>query len=192
MKRIVIFASGSGSNAENIAGYFSKSDTARVTGIWCNNPKAGVIDRAARLGIPCHVFDRKAFYETGDVLHALEQEQPDLIVLAGFLWLVPENMIHAFPRRIVNIHPALLPGPGGKGMYGQKVHEAVISGGATESGITIHFVNERFDEGEIIFRATCPVDAQDTPGRLAEKVHALEYRHYPEVIDRLLGGDGRS
>ena len=189
MKRIVIFASGSGTNAENIANHFSASGLARVTGIWCNNPKAGVIERAARLGIPCHLFNRQAFYETGDVLQELLREQPDLVVLAGFLWLVPENMITAFPRRIVNIHPALLPGPGGKGMYGHKVHEAVIRGGAAESGITIHYVNEQFDEGEIIFQARCAVEADDTPDSLAEKVHALEYRHYPEVLERMLLGD---
>jgi len=192
MKRIAIFASGSGSNAENIANHFRTSELAQVTGIWCNNPKAGVIERAARLGIPCHVFGRKEFFETGEVLQALLAEQPDLIVLAGFLWLVPEDMVRAFPRRIVNIHPALLPGPGGKGMYGQKVHETVLRDGAAESGITIHYVNERFDEGEIIFKASCPVDAHDTPDSLAKKIHALEYRHYPEVIERLLhGSDGR-
>jgi len=189
MKHIAIFASGSGSNAENIARHFEKSEAARVSLIFCNNPKAGVIARAQRLHIPCRVFSRKDFYETDSVLQLLRDTKIDLIVLAGFLWLVPEQLIEAFRGKIINIHPALLPGVGGKGMYGMKVHETVLQNGASESGITIHYVNEIFDAGEIIFKAECPVGPGDTPETLAAKIHELEYKHYPAVIEKLLSAE---
>jgi len=189
MKHITIFASGSGSNAENIALHFEKSTIARVSLILCNNPKAGIIERAARLNIPCRVFSRHDFYETDTVLQLLREVKTDLVVLAGFLWLVPGSLIEAYRGRIINIHPALLPGVGGKGMYGMKVHETVIQNGADRSGITIHYVDEKFDEGEIIFKAECSVDPGDTPEILASKIHELEYAHFPTVIEKLLSAE---
>jgi len=189
MKHIAIFASGSGSNAENIARYFEKSGIARVSLILCNNPKAGVLARAEKLNIPSKVFSRHDFYETDTILQWLRDAKTDLVVLAGFLWLVPKSLIAAYPGKIINIHPALLPGVGGKGMYGMKVHETVIQNGATRSGITIHFVNAEFDEGEILFKAECAIEPGDTPETLAAKIHALEYAHFPSVIEKLLTRD---
>jgi len=156
-----------------------------------NKPDAYVISRAQSHRIETFVFRREQLYGTGEVLAVLNQKKIDFIVLAGFLWLIPASILDAYEGRIVNIHPALLPRHGGKGMYGRRVHEAVIDSGDEESGITIHYLNSRYDEGDIIFQATCPVEAGDTPETLAEKIHSLEYEHYPEVVERLLeGGQG--
>ncbi len=187
MKRLAIFASGSGSNAEQIATYFADRTDVDVTLIVSNNPKAGVIDRARRLHIPVLLFDRTTFYDTDKIVTLLQQQGIDLIVLAGFMWLIPASLVTAFPRRMINIHPALLPKFGGKGMYGHYVHEAVVAAGETETGITIHFVNEHYDEGQIIFQAACPVLPTDSPDDVAGKIHELEYAHYPRVVDEVLG-----
>lgn len=186
LKRLAIFASGSGSNAEKIAEYFANHPDIVVTLILSNNPQAGVIPRARRLHIPVVLFDRKTFYDTLKVIEILQNEHIDLVVLAGFMMLIPEAMVQAFPNKIVNIHPALLPKYGGKGMYGHFVHEAVVAAREPESGISIHFVNERYDEGDIIFQATCPVTPEDTPDEVARKVQVLEHEHYPEVVEQLL------
>lgn len=186
MKRIAIFASGSGSNAEKIADYFTGSADVSIDLIVSNNPKAGVIDRARRLHIPVLLFDRTTFYQTERITQLLQQQDIDLIVLAGFMWLMPAGLVQAFPDRIVNIHPALLPKFGGKGMYGHFVHEAVVTAQETESGITIHFVNEHYDEGAPIFQARCPVVPTDTPDDVARKVQALEHEHYPRVVADVL------
>jgi phosphoribosylglycinamide formyltransferase-1 len=186
MKKIVIFASGSGTNAQNIIEYFNKTVEKKVTCVYSNKKDAKVLDRAKKYGVPVVVFNRSEFYETSRILNLLLEEQPDLIVLAGFLWLVPENIIKNFPNRIINIHPALLPKYGGKGMYGMNVHRTVLENGEQESGITIHYVNEVYDAGDIIFQTTCQIDQNDTPELLAEKVHELEYRYFPGVVDKLL------
>ncbi|MFW5889802.1 MAG: phosphoribosylglycinamide formyltransferase [Marinilabiliaceae bacterium] len=188
MKNIVLFASGSGTNAENIALFFRTLPDAEVSCILSNRPDAGVLERARKLNIETKVFDREMFFTSRQVLDFLLDINPHLIVLAGFLWLVPGHIVEAFPRRIVNIHPALLPKYGGKGMYGERVHQAVIDNGEKETGITIHYVNEEYDDGDIIFQARCPVDTGDTPESLAKKVHELEYKHYPRVIYQLLKG----
>lgn len=186
MKNIVIFASGAGTNAENIIRYFSNEKKAKVVLVLSNKPQAMVLERAAALGIDSFFFDRKQFYETEEVLFTLQRRNADLIVLAGFLWLVPSRIIEEYKWRIVNIHPALLPHFGGKGMYGDRVHRAVLDAGCTESGITIHYVNERYDSGDIIFQAKCPVLPGDNADTLATRVHALEYEHYPVVISKLI------
>ncbi|MFC5409993.1 phosphoribosylglycinamide formyltransferase [Larkinella bovis] len=193
MKRIAIFASGSGTNAEKIADYFTDHPEVEVTLILSNNPKAGVIERARRgfgpdrkLHVPVLVFDRKTFYESERIVQLLQKQAVDLIVLAGFMWLIPESLVKAFPQRMINIHPALLPKYGGKGMYGHFVHEAVVASGEPESGITIHYVNERYDEGNIIFQASCALDPQDTPDEVARKVQVLEHRYFPEVVEQVL------
>lgn len=186
MKRIAILASGSGSNAEQIAHHFAGSERIRVHMILTNNPEAGVIARAERLGIPVTVFSREEFKDPDGVLKTLLSNGIDYLVLAGFLWLVPPHLVHAYQGRMLNIHPALLPAFGGKGFYGMHVHRAVIASGATMSGITVHEVNERFDEGDIIFQAACHVASDDTPERLAEKIHELEYRYFPTVIRKFI------
>jgi phosphoribosylglycinamide formyltransferase-1 len=186
MKHISILASGNGTNAENIIRYFSNDKNAKVTLVLSNRPQAKVLERAAALGVDAFFFDRTQFYETGEVLMMLRRRETDLVVLAGFLWLVPGDVIEAFRGRIVNIHPALLPGFGGKGMYGDRVHRAVLDAGCAESGITIHYVNEIYDSGDIIFQARCPVLPGDDADTLAQRVHALEYEHYPEVIAQLV------
>ncbi|MDY0102083.1 MAG: phosphoribosylglycinamide formyltransferase [Lentimicrobium sp.] len=186
MKRIAVFASGNGTNAEHIAKYFSNNDLARVEAIYCNNPNAYVIQRAAHLNIPLILFDREKFYGSETILRDLQSRKIDLIVLAGFLWLIPGNLTRAFSNRIINIHPALLPKYGGKGMFGMAVHEAVIDAGDAESGITIHLVDEVYDKGRTLFQAKCPVLPDDSPESLAEKIHTLEYEHYPEMIKKLL------
>ncbi len=187
MNKLAIFASGNGTNAQQIAEYFMKNETVSVSLILSNRKDAFVLTRAKNLDIPSFVFDRHQFYNTPDVLKILIDQKIDLIVLAGFLWLVPVNILQSFNNRIVNIHPALLPKYGGKGMYGDKVHQAVIDNKDKESGISIHYVNEVYDDGEIIFQARCNVDDRDTPESLAKKVHELEYKHYPEVIEQLVG-----
>lgn len=186
MKKIAILASGSGSNAENIAKYFSGSDYAEVSFIIANNPEAYVIERAKRLGIECAVVTKAQFMEADSIIAMLRERDIDFIVLAGFLLLVPAKLIQAYPGRIVNIHPALLPKHGGKGMYGDRVHKAVVECGDTESGITIHLIDEQYDKGTTFFQAKCPVLPTDTPDDVAAKVHALEYEHFPHVIEEIL------
>lgn len=186
MKRVVIFASGSGSNAENLIKFFHNSDNASVVQVLTNNPHAKVLDRCKRLKVSALSFNRIAFTQTEDVLNILKSNQPDLIVLAGFLWKFPENILKNFPNKVINIHPALLPKFGGKGMYGMNVHKAVVETKETETGITIHYVNENYDEGAIIFQAKCKIEASDSAEDVATKIHKLEMEHFPKVIDRLL------
>jgi phosphoribosylglycinamide formyltransferase-1 len=188
MKKVIVFASGSGTNAENIVNYGRKTGKYEVTHIAVNKPDAYVIKRAEKLGVPVFVFNRKDFYENRRVLDFLKKESPDLIVLAGFLWLVPQNIVEAFKKKIINIHPALLPKYGGKGMYGYNVHRAVKENGETETGITIHYVDEQFDHGDIILQKKVKVLPQDTIEDIALKVHDLEYVYYPKVIVKLLAG----
>ena len=186
MRNIAIFASGSGTNAENIIRYFSNKNGVKVSLVLSNKLQALVLKRAEALNIPSVFFNHSDFYDTGAVSDYLATYKIDFIVLAGFLWLVPGNIIEKYKGRIINIHPALLPAHGGKGMYGEAVHRAVIADHDPESGITIHYVNQMYDEGDIIFQARCSVDPDETPGSLAEKVHALEYMHYPRVIEELV------
>ena len=186
MKNIAVFASGNGTNAERIAVYFAQNPNISVRIILTNNPNAFVIERAKKLNLPVYVFNRDTFYQTEEVLQPLRNYQTDLIVLAGFMWLVPGYLIHAYPGRIINIHPALLPKYGGKGMYGHHVHEAVLKNREKVSGITIHFVNEKYDDGQIIFQKELSVMKNDTPDTLASRIHKLEYKYYPKVIERLL------
>lgn len=188
MKKIAIFASGSGTNASNIISYFSTVKTAKVEAVYVNNPEAYVIKRVKGTGVETVVFDRHDFYESGVVLERLQKTETDLIVLAGFLWLVPAEIIVAYRGHIVNIHPALLPAFGGKGMYGDRVHAAVIAAGLSRSGITIHYVNEKYDSGDIIFQQECEVLPGDTPETLAARIHQLEYKYYPAVVEGLLSG----
>jgi phosphoribosylglycinamide formyltransferase 1 len=186
MRNIAILASGSGTNAENIIKYFSNRNTAKVSLVLSNKRQALVLKRAEANNIRTVFFEHKEFYVTGKVLRYLALYKIDFIVLAGFLWLVPENIIDQYPGRIINIHPALLPSYGGKGMYGEAVHNAVITHKDKESGITIHYVNKLYDAGDVIFQAKCKVDPSDTPASLAEKVHGLEYLHYPRVIEEIV------
>lgn len=186
MKKITIFASGSGSNAENIIQYFLSKPEISVDSVFCNVAEAYVLKRAEKYNIPTFLFNREDLKNQEKVLQILQERQIDFIVLAGFLWLMPSFIVSAFPNRIINIHPALLPHHGGKGMYGMKVHEAVIAAGEKESGITIHYINNQYDKGDPIFQARCPVEAGETPESLAKKVHALEYAHFPRVIEEIL------
>jgi phosphoribosylglycinamide formyltransferase 1 len=188
--RIAILASGSGTNAANLFSYFQNHPTIEIVLLLSNNPAAFALERARLAGIEARVFDRKQFRDTPEVVQWLQERGVTHVVLAGFLWLIPANLIQAFPDRIVNIHPALLPAYGGKGMYGMNVHTAVKLAGETETGITIHDVNEHYDEGTILFQARCVVTPEDTAEAIAEKVHALEYEHYPQQIERwVLGGE---
>jgi phosphoribosylglycinamide formyltransferase-1 len=184
--RIAIFASGSGTNAEEIMKYFQHNSSVNVVLLLSNNPEAYALERAKKYNVPSRVFNREQWKSTECVLEWLTEKKVTHIVLAGFLWLVPTTLIKAFPGKIVNIHPALLPKHGGKGMYGMKVHEAVKTAGDTETGISIHVVNEHYDEGELLFQAKCPVDDSDTPVTIAQKVHQLEYKHFPSVIEQWL------
>ncbi|MFW5656714.1 MAG: phosphoribosylglycinamide formyltransferase [Bacteroidota bacterium] len=188
MSRIAIFASGSGTNAENLIKYFNENSESphRVVLVLTNNANARVLNRSKALNVETSTFSREEFYNSDKVLNLLHEKNCDFIVLAGFLWLVPPKLIKEFPNRIVNIHPALLPKYGGKGMYGMRVHEAVIEAGEKESGITIHWVNEAYDEGNTIFQATCPVDYKETPQSLAEKIHTLEYNHFPKIVEKII------
>ena len=186
MTRIAIFASGSGSNAENIFNYFKDNNSVEISLILTNNTKAFVIERAKNLDVKSHVFSKIDFLNTNSVLSILEENKIDLVVLAGFLLKIPENLIKAYPNKIVNIHPALLPKYGGKGMYGDNVHKAVVAAKETESGITIHFVNENYDEGKIIFQAKCPILENDTYEAVAAKIHKLEYEYFPKAIAGLI------
>ncbi|MDT0553322.1 phosphoribosylglycinamide formyltransferase [Urechidicola vernalis] len=185
MKRIVIFASGSGSNAENIFEYFKTSNAVKIVSFITNNPNAKVLDRAKRLGVESLVFNRSEFNDE-TLLGKYLQENADFIVLAGFLWRIPEYMVKAFSNKMINIHPALLPKYGGKGMYGMHVHNAVVENKENETGITIHFVNENYDEGAIIFQANTNVLPSDSPDDVAGKIHALEYEHFPKIIEQVL------
>ena len=188
MIRIGIFASGEGTNAQRFMDYFKDNGEIAISLIITNNPKANVINRAGKMGIACMVIDRNTFYNTNKVVDELK-EKVDFIVLAGFMWMVPENLIKAFRGKMVNIHPALLPAYGGKGMYGMNVHKAVVANREKKSGITIHFVNEHYDEGKIIFQEECPVSDRDTPETLAENIHRLEHEFYPKVVEKLLLGN---
>ncbi|MDX1470743.1 MAG: phosphoribosylglycinamide formyltransferase [Flavobacteriaceae bacterium] len=186
MKKIVIFASGSGTNAENIIKHFANHETISVVQVLTNNRYAKVLERCKVLEMSAFCFNSIAYYKTGHVKSHLLDLKPDLIVLAGFLWKFPKDILDEFPNKVINIHPALLPKYGGKGMYGKHVHEAVINNLEKESGITIHYVNENYDEGNIIFQAKCEVDEMDTPELLANKIHELEMEHYPKQIEELL------
>ena len=186
MKKLAIFASGSGSNAERITTYFSGNDSVSIELFLSNNPSAGVIERGQRLGIPTVLFDKKIFSKTNKIVELLQNQQIDYIILAGFLWLIPENLIKAFPDKIINIHPALLPKYGGKGMWGHFVHEAVVEAGDKESGITIHFVNEHYDEGKVIFQAKCELLPSDSADEVAQKVLVLEHQYFPVIIEKVI------
>lgn len=187
MINIAIFASGSGSNAEAIMEYFKGSDSAHVVLLASNNEHAYALERAKKFDVPAICFSKGDFNDPqGDLMRAIEARGVDFVVLAGFLWLVPSYMTDRFAGRIVNIHPALLPLHGGKGMYGDRVHEAVIAAGEQRSGITIHYVNEKYDSGDVIFQSTCPVTEDDTPQTLATKIHALEHRDFPQVISLII------
>lgn len=186
MKKIALFASGSGSNVENIYNYFKEKTDVQITKVYCNNRNAGVLERCNRLGIPFMLFSKTDFLKSNKVENDIEDNNIDLIVLAGFLLLIPEKFIERFKERVINIHPALLPKHGGQGMYGDNVHKSVVQHKDTESGITIHLVNEIYDDGEIIFQAKCEVNPLDTYSDVAEKVHVLEYEHYPRIIEEYL------
>lgn len=185
MKRIILFASGSGSNAENIIKYFQEKKTAEVVAIFCNNPNAKVLEKASNLQVETYVFTKEEL-NLGQVLLKTNQFQPDLIVLAGFLWKFPDDIVAAYPNKIINIHPALLPKYGGKGMYGINVHKAVLENKESHSGISIHFVNENYDEGAMIFQAEVLVENCQTPEEIAVKVQELEQIHFPIIIEKII------
>ena len=187
MKKIVIFASGSGSNAEKIILHFNKKKNVNVVGVLTNNPNAKVIEKAKKYNVPAIVFSKEELNE-GKVADLVNQMQPDLIVLAGFLIKFPDQIIHQYPNKIINIHPALLPKYGGKGMYGMRVHQTILDNNEKETGITIHFVNEHYDEGGIIFQKQINIEDCKIPEEIAKKVQQLEHEHFPEVIERLLDG----
>lgn len=182
--RIAIFASGNGSNAEEITRYFKNNPSIEVAMVFTNNPDAFVIERARNLQLPCIVFNRAEFKEGTFIIDELKKNRITHLVLAGFLWLIPSYLLKGFPDRIINIHPALLPAFGGKGMFGPKVHEAVLASGVKETGITIHLVNEHYDEGRVIFQGKCAIEENSTVQGIADAVHALEYKYYPPVIEK--------
>lgn len=184
--KIAIFASGSGSNAQRITEYFKDNDKVSVELFLTNNPQAGVIERGRKLSIPTLIFDKHTFSKTNKILELLKKLEIDFIILAGFLWLIPENLIKAYPNKIINIHPSLLPKYGGKGMWGHHVHEAVVANQENESGITIHFVNEHYDEGKVIFQSKCEVLPTDSPEEVARKVQILEHEYFPVVIEKII------
>ncbi|MFT4152943.1 phosphoribosylglycinamide formyltransferase [Parafilimonas sp.] len=186
-KNIAIFASGAGTNAANIIQYFSGSSAVAIALIVCNNAKADVLKIAADNNIPSLLIEKERFFRGDGYVPELQNAGIDFIVLAGFLWKIPAAIIHAYRNNIINIHPALLPKFGGKGMYGNFVHHAVLSAGEKESGITIHFVDEFYDNGKIIFQTTCPVYKNDTSETLAKRIHALEYKYFPKVIEEVTG-----
>jgi len=185
-KRIAIFASGSGSNAQKIMEHFKRSTEAEVALVLTNNPESYVLQRADSFEIPSHVFDRHEFYQTDEVLDLLKNLDIDLIVLAGFLWLIPENLLKEYPGRMINIHPALLPKYGGKGMYGDRVHKAILAAKEPEGGITIHYVNEHYDEGEFIYQAKYRIDKDDNLEMVKFKGQQLEHLHYPRIVETLI------
>lgn len=186
--RIAVFASGAGSNAEKLVRYFKTSAVATVTLVVCNKPGAGVLTVAEKEGVPTLLIDKDRFFRGDAFLPELQKRDVGFLVLAGFLWKIPQTLIEAYPRRIVNVHPALLPKYGGKGMYGQYVHEAVLQAGEVESGITVHYVDERYDNGDIIFQTACPVLPTDGPADVAQRIHQLEHLHYPRVVEEVVGG----
>lgn len=186
MTIIAVFASGAGSNAEKIIQHFKAHLSIRVGLIVCNRPGAGALTIAAQENIPVLMVEKERFFQGDAYLPLLREHRIGFIVLAGFLWKVPEVLVTAFPRRIVNIHPALLPRHGGKGMYGARVHAAVKEAGDPETGITIHYVDEHYDNGDIIFQTSCPVEPADDPESLAEKVHKLEHRYFPKIIEEVI------
>ena len=186
MKRIVIFASGSGSNAENIIKYFQKNNLAKVTLVLSNKSTANVLDRAKKLSVPSETFNKSELINSDRIASILRRESPDLIVLAGFLLKFPKIILKDFPNKVINIHPALLPKYGGKGMYGMLVHESVVKNKESESGITIHYVNENYDEGAIIFQKSFQLSENDTSESVAHKIHELEYEFLPKVIEEIL------
>ena len=186
LKHLAIFASGAGSNAQQIINYFRDSILAKIVLIVCNKPGAGVISIAEQANLPVLQIEKERFFNGDAYLPEFQKTSTDLIVLAGFLWKIPQILIDEYPRRIINIHPALLPKYGGKGMYGQYVHEAIINAGEVESGITIHYVDEHYDNGDIIFQTACPILEKDTAEILANRIHKLEHLHYPIVIAEIL------
>jgi phosphoribosylglycinamide formyltransferase-1 len=188
MKRLSIFVSGNGTNLQRIAEYFADNKDVEIANVVCNNPKAYSIERAKKLGIPLHMITREDFKSEAFVKE-LQDLGIDLIVLAGFLWKLPENLVKAFPKKIVNIHPALLPKYGGKGFYGEHVHEAVVAAKEAQSGITVHYVNELYDSGEIILQARVSLDENETPDSLAAKIHQLEQAYFPVAIEQVLFSD---
>ncbi len=188
MIKLAIFASGNGSNAQNIVEYFKNNNEINIEAILSNKIDAYVLERAKNLDIPSFTFNRNEFYNSESVLDILKEKEIDFIVLAGFLWLIPDYLTRYYPNKIINIHPALLPKFGGKGMYGDHVHHAVYNHKEKETGITIHYVNERYDEGEIIFQAKTGINADDTPDTIAKKVHALEYKHFPRILEKIFLG----
>jgi len=185
MKKIVVFASGSGTNAENIIKYFAKTKTGNVVAVFTNNRNAGVLERAKTYELPAKIFSKEQLFE-GEVLRKLNEIQPDLIVLAGFLLKLPANIIAAYPDKIINIHPALLPKYGGTGMYGMHIHKAIVANKENETGITIHFVNENYDEGNIIFQQNVVLAGDETAEEVANKIHDLEQKYFPTVIEEIL------
>lgn len=185
MKNIAIFASGEGTNAQNIIDYFKASKQLKVALVVSNKATANVLNRARNAGIPTLLINRTDFYESGATIRMLKAAQIDFIILAGFLWMIPPDLIRAYPNKMINIHPALLPKYGGKGMYGMHVHKAVVEAGETESGISIHYVNEHYDEGEIIEQHRCTINRDDTPETLAAKIHQLEYDFFPKAIEKV-------
>lgn len=186
MKQIAIFASGTGTNSRRIIDHFRHHPDIRVSLIVCNRPGAGVLDIAARENIPQLMLDKEKFFRGNAYVDELREKCIDFLVLAGFLWKIPAALVAAFRGRIINIHPALLPKYGGKGMYGQRVHEAVITAGDLQTGITIHYVDELYDHGQVIFQAVCAVEPTDTPETLAQKVHQLEWAHFPNIIEEVI------
>lgn len=185
MKKIVLFASGSGTNVENIIVHHKTKSQNNVVGVFTNNPHAKVIERAQKHQVKTFIFSKEELLQEV-VWNELKQINPDLIVLAGFLLKFPEHIIREFPNKIINIHPALLPKFGGKGMYGMNVHKAVLENKEKETGITIHYVNEQYDEGGIIFQQSVNIEKCTTPEQVAEKVHELEQKYFPKIIDQLL------
>lgn len=186
IKHIAIFASGTGTNAVNICNYFLNHETIKVSALVCNKPKAKVLENTKAFQLKVFLIDKKDFKHPEKLIEQLQNEAIDLLVLAGFLWLIPKALIKAFPNKIINLHPALLPNYGGKGMYGSKVHETVLVNKERESGITIHYVNEAYDEGGIIFQAKTNILDNETVETLSQKIHQLEYRHFPKIIEQLL------
>ena len=185
---LALLASGNGTNVQRICEYFCGNERIRPVVLFCNNPKAGVLERAANLGLPVVMVNRKKLADREFILEALRRHQVNALVLAGFLALVPPFLVEEYSGHIYNIHPALLPKFGGKGMYGMHVHEAVVAAGEKESGITVHLVNECYDQGEILFQASCPVEPEDTAQDVAQKIHSLEQRYFPQVLEYALSG----
>ena len=188
MKNIALFASGNGTNVQQIAEYFQGSKEVNVDCVVVNKKNIYVIERAKNLNIPCFYFNREDFYQSDKVLNLMQERKIDYIILAGFLWLIPDNLLQVYNNKIVNIHPALLPKYGGKGMYGHHVHEAVVANKETESGITIHYANEKYDSGDIIFQARCVVEEKDSADDVAAKIHLLEKAYYPKVVESVVTG----